>query len=243
MFISQSFSVSHYVEKGIVTMIKLENVTKSYPSKMGPQYIFKNLNFDFPTENNVAILGKNGAGKSTLFRMLAKSEYPDKGRVLTNKAMSWPVALQTGVHPQMTGRENTRFIGRINNVASLPEYEEKVQAFAELDNRFDLPVRTYSSGMRAKFVFACCMNIDFDIYLIDEATSVGDPLFRKKARASLKEKSETAGVIMVSHELDQIREFCTSTVIIDDGKLSYYADLEEGIDVYTQDAANKKSLK
>ena len=102
---------------------------------MGPQYIFKNLNFDFPTENNVAILGKNGAGKSTLFRMLAKSEYPDKGRVLTNKAMSWPVALQTGVHPQMTGRENTRFIGRINNVKSLPEYEEKVQAFAEWAKR------------------------------------------------------------------------------------------------------------
>ena len=175
--------------------------------------------------------------------MLAKSEYPDRGRVVTNKAMSWPVALATGVHPQMTGRENTRFVGRINNVRSLPEYEEKVQEFAELGNRFDLPVRTYSSGMRAKLVFACCMNIDFDIYLIDEATSVGDPLFRKKARLSLKEKSQQAGVIMVSHELDQIREFCTSAVIIDDGKLTYYQDLEEGIDVYTQDADNKKSLK
>ena len=224
-------------------MIKLENLTKSYPSKMGPQYIFRNLNFNFPTENNVAILGKNGAGKSTLFRMLAKSEYPDRGRVLTNKAMSWPVALQTGIHPQMTGRENTRFIGRINNVTSIAEYEEKVQAFAELDIRIDSPVRTYSSGMRAKLVFACCMNVGFDIYLIDEATSVGDPLFRKKARLSLKEKSEEAGVIMVSHELDQIREFCTSAVIIDDGKLHYYEDLEEGIDVYTQDADNKKSLK
>jgi capsular polysaccharide transport system ATP-binding protein len=72
---------------------------------------------------------------------------------------------------------------------------------------------------------------------------VGDPLFRKKARLSLKEKSEQAGVIMVSHELDQIREFCTSAVIIDEGKLTYYHDLEEGIDVYTQDADNKKSLK
>jgi capsular polysaccharide transport system ATP-binding protein len=224
-------------------MIRLENLTKSYPSKMGPQYIFKNLSFDFPTENNVAILGKNGAGKSTLFRMLAKSEYPDRGRVLTNKAMSWPVALQTGIHPQMTGRENTRFIGRINNVVSLSEYEARVQEFAELDKRFDLPVKTYSSGMRAKLVFACCMNIDFDIYLIDEATSVGDPLFRKKARESLKEKSKEAGVIMVSHELEQIREFCTSAVIIDKGRLTYFEELEEGIDVYTQDATNKKSLK
>ncbi|GEA05914.1 ABC transporter ATP-binding protein [Alteromonas sp. KUL42] len=224
-------------------MIRLEGLTKSYPSKIGRQYIFRDLNFEFPTENNVAILGKNGAGKSTLFRMLAKSEYPDKGRVVTNKSMSWPVALQTGVHPLMTGRENTRFIGRINNVHSLKGYEERVQEFAELGQKFDLPVQSYSSGMRAKLVFACCMNIDFDIYLIDEATSVGDPLFRKKARQSLKEKSEQAGVIMVSHELDQIREFCTSAVIIGDGTLTYYNDLEEGIEVYTQDADNKKSLK
>ncbi|MCU7554898.1 ABC transporter ATP-binding protein [Alteromonas sp. ASW11-19] len=217
-------------------MIRIENMTKSYPSKLGPQYIFRDLNFDFPTENNVAILGKNGTGKSTLFRLLAKSEYPDRGRIVTNKAMSWPVALQTGIHPQMTGRENTRFIGRINNVRSLARYEEKVQEFAEVGKRFDLPVKNYSSGMRAKLVFACCMNIDFDIYLIDEATSVGDPIFRKKARASLKEKSEQAGVIMVSHELDQIREFCTSAVVIDEGKLTYYADLEEGISVYTQES-------
>lgn len=213
-------------------MIRIENLTKSYPSKLGPQYIFRDLNFDFPTETSVAILGKNGAGKSTLFRMLAKSEYPDRGRILTNKSMSWPVALQTGIHPQMTGRENTRFIGRINQVASLADYEEKVQAFAEIGHRFDLPVRTYSSGMRAKLVFACCINIDFDIYLIDEATSVGDPGFRKKARRILKEKNETAGMIMVSHELEQIREFCTSAVLIDNGKLHYFHDLEEGISNY-----------
>ncbi len=214
-------------------MIRLTNVTKSYPSRLGPQYIFKNLSFDFPTENNVAILGRNGSGKSTLFRLLAKSEYPDRGRIETNKSMSWPVALQTGIHPQMTGRENTRFIGRINNVPSITDYERRVQEFAEVGQRFDLPVKNYSSGMRAKLVFACCMNIDFDIYLIDEATSVGDPQFRRKARETVKEKSKTAGVIMVSHELDQIREFCTSAIIIENGELTYYQDLEEAIDIYS----------
>lgn len=213
-------------------MIKLENLTKSYPSKLGPQYVFKNLNFEFPTENSVAILGKNGSGKSTLFRMLAKSEYPDRGRVLTNKSMSWPVALQTGIHPQMSGRENARFIGRINQVRSLSRYEKAVQEFAEIGKQFDLPVGKYSSGMRAKLVFACCINIDFDIYLIDEATSVGDPAFRRKARQALVEKNKTAGMIMVSHELDQIREFCTSAVLIDKGKLKFYPDLEEGISAY-----------
>lgn len=221
-------------------MIRIENLTKSYPSKLGPQYIFKNLNFSFPTDKNVAILGENGAGKSTLFRLLAKSEYPDRGRVLTNRSMSWPVALQTGIHPQMTGRENVRFIGRINNVRSLSAYENSVQEFAELNKKFDLPVKTYSSGMRAKLVFACCMNIDFDVYLIDEATSVGDPLFRRKAKETLKEKAESAGVIMVSHELDQIREYCSSAVLIDKGKLTYFEDLEEGIAIYTGDKNSGK---
>ncbi|RDV24370.1 ABC transporter ATP-binding protein [Alteromonas aestuariivivens] len=216
-------------------MIRISNLTKSYPSQLGPQYIFRDLNFDFPTENNVAILGKNGAGKSTLFRMLAKSEYPDRGRIITNRSMSWPVALQTGIHPQMTGRENTRFIGRINNVKSLRQYEKRVQEFAELGGKFDLPVKNYSSGMRAKLVFACCMNIDFDIYLIDEATSVGDPTFRRKAKLALAEKAKSAGVIMVSHELDQIREFCHSAVLIENGQLHYYPDLEEGIKVYMAD--------
>lgn len=223
-------------------MIKLENLTKSYPSKLGPQYVFKDLSFDFPTESNVAILGRNGSGKSTLFRMLAKSEYPDRGRVLTNKSISWPVALKTGIHPQMTGRENARFIGRINNVASLPAYEHRVQGFAELGRKFDLPVKTYSSGMRAKLVFACCMNIDFDIYLIDEATSVGDPQFRRKARKTVKQKAKTAGVIMVSHELDQIREFCTSAIIIEDGELTFYQDLEDAISIY-EGSGQKKNLK
>lgn len=213
-------------------MIRLQKLTKYYPSNLGNQYIFRDLSFDIPTDKNLAILGKNGAGKSTLFRLLAKSEYPDKGRISTSHSMSWPVALATGIHPQMTGRENTRFIGRINNVTSLHSYENSVQEFAEVGKRFDLPVRTYSAGMRAKLVFACCVNINFDLYLIDEATSVGDAIFRKKAQQTLKEKSESAGIIMVSHEMDQLREFCDAAVLINEGKLTYFDDLEEAISDY-----------
>ena len=213
-------------------MIQLKKLTKYYPSNLGNQYIFRNIDFDIPTDKNLAILGKNGAGKSTLFRMLAKSEYPNKGKIVTTKTMSWPVALATGIHPQMTGRENTRFIGRINNVRSLKRYEEAVQQFAEIGKRFDLPVKNYSAGMRAKLVFACCVNINFDLNLIDEATSVGDALFRKKAHQTLKEKSESARIIMVSHEMDQLREFCSAAVLIDKGKLTYFDDLELAIERY-----------
>lgn len=174
----------------------------------------------------------NGAGKSTLFRILAGSEYPNSGRVISNKAISWPVALATGIHPQMTGRENTRFIGRVNGVADLDEYEEKVKSFAELGVKYDLPVRSYSSGMRARLAFGCCIAIDFDIYLIDEATSVGDQKFKKKAKQALLDKAKTANVIMVSHDIPEIKQFCDSVVIIHDGQLTYYEDLEQGLEVY-----------
>lgn len=215
-------------------MIKLINLDKSYTSNAGKQYVFQGVNTRIPTDKNLAILGKNGAGKSTLFRMLAKSEYPDKGRIVTTKSMSWPVALTTGIHPQMTGRENTRFIGRINSVPSLKQFEEAVQEFAEVGERFDNPVRLYSAGMRAKLVFACCINIPFDIYLIDEATSVGDAKFRKKARAAITEKRQSSKIIMVSHEMDQLREFCDSAIVIKSGKLEYFDDLEEGIADYLE---------
>lgn len=213
-------------------MIKLQNLTKFYPSDLGPQYIFENINFEIPAGHNIGILGSNGAGKSTLFRILAGSEYPNKGRVFTDMAISWPVALATGIHPQMTGRENTRFIGRVNGVANLDEYEDKVKKFAELGIKYDLPVKTYSSGMRSRLSFGCCIAIDFDIYLLDEATSVGDPKFRKKARQALLDKTKSANVIMVSHEIKEIREFCDSAIVLHEGKLTFYDDLDEAIAVY-----------
>jgi capsular polysaccharide transport system ATP-binding protein len=213
-------------------MIRLENLTKYYPSQLGRQYILDDISFDIPADHNIVILGRNGAGKSTLFRMLAGSEYPNRGRIITDYSISWPVALATGVHPQMTGRENTRFIGRVNGVTDLDIYEDKVQHFAELGQKYDLPVRTYSSGMRARLAFACCVAIDFEIYLIDEATSVGDPKFKEKARTALMEKSESANVIMVTHDLEEARHFCDSAIILHRGELNFYSCLEEGINVY-----------
>jgi capsular polysaccharide transport system ATP-binding protein len=213
-------------------MISLENLTKYYPSTAGNQFVFEKLNFIFPAGKNIAILGSNGAGKSTLFRMIAGSEYPNKGKITTELSISWPVALATGIHPLMTGRENTRFIGRVNGVVDLDDYVKKVIEFSELGNKFDLPVRTYSSGMRSRLSFACCISIDFDVYLIDEATSVGDIQFRKKAKQALMNKKNSANIIMVSHELDELKLFCDSAVILHKGQLEYYEDLELAINIY-----------
>ncbi len=213
-------------------MILLENLTKYYPSTAGKQFVFENINFTFPRGKNIAILGSNGAGKSTLFRIIAGSEYPNKGQVKTELSVSWPVALATGVHPLMTGRENTRFIGRVNGVANLDDFEKKVVEFSELGKKFDLPVRTYSSGMRSRLSFACCISIDFDVYLIDEATSVGDLQFRRKAKTALLNKKNIANIIMVSHDLSELELFCDSAVILHEGKLEFYDNLEHAIDIY-----------
>lgn len=213
-------------------MIRLQNITKYYPSSIGKQYIFKNLSFDIPSGHNIAILGSNGAGKSTLFRMLAGSEYPNKGKIVTDLNLSWPVALTTGIHPQMTGAENARFIGMINGVADLDTYVKRVRFFAELGPKFDLPVATYSSGMKPRLAFACSIGIDFDVYLIDEVTSVGDAKFRNKTRQALTKKSQAASVIMVSHEMDELRHFCDSAIVLNQGQLTFYNDLEQGIAQY-----------
>lgn len=213
-------------------MIRLENITKYYPSKLGNQYIFQDLSFDIPSGHNIGILGSNGAGKSTLFRLLAGSEYPNKGHIKTDLSLSWPVALTTGIHQQMTGRENTRFIGRVNGIADIDEYERRVIKFAELGNKFDLPVKSYSSGMKPRLAFACSIAIDFDVYLIDEVTSVGDAKFRKKAKEALLERSEKANIIMVSHEMNEIRQFCDSAIVLHKGELTFYNDLEQGIEHY-----------
>jgi capsular polysaccharide transport system ATP-binding protein len=220
------------LEAGDKSMIRLENITKYYPSKLGKQYIFKDVSFDIPSGHNIGILGSNGAGKSTLFRLLAGSEYPNKGRILTDLNLSWPVALTTGIHPQMTGRENTRFIGKVNGIADIDEYERRVIKFAELGNKYDLPVKSYSSGMKPRLAFACSIGIDFDVYLIDEVTSVGDAKFRKKAKQALLERSERANVIMVSHEMAEIRQFCDSAIVLHKGELTFYNDLEQGIKHY-----------
>ncbi|PZR03056.1 MAG: ABC transporter ATP-binding protein, partial [Flavobacterium psychrophilum] len=156
-------------------MIRIENLTKSYKTPKGKHYVFKNLSVELPSDKSVALIGRNGAGKSTLLRMIGGIDRPDSGRILTNKTISWPVGLAGGFQGSLTGRENVKFVSRL--YARKDEIREKVEfveAFAEIGKYFDMPIKTYSSGMRSRLGFGLSMAFKFDYYLVDEVTAVGD---------------------------------------------------------------------
>ncbi|GHA01175.1 ABC transporter ATP-binding protein [Ignatzschineria ureiclastica] len=216
-------------------MIKVENITKSYlHHKAGRKYIFRDLSFAIPEGKNVAIIGKNGAGKSTLMNLLAKVDSPDSGRIITDKSISWPVGLSGGFQGSLSGRENAQFVARTQGFRGkdLQTIVRYVEEFAEIGDYFDLPTKTYSSGMKGRVAFGLSLAFDFDYYLVDEAMSVGDAHFKKKASQAFKDKVGKANIILVTHGMTQVRTMCDLVIIIDQGQAKIYEDVEEGIKVY-----------
>lgn len=216
-------------------MIKIENLTKSYlHHKAGRKYVFKDLSFTIPDGKNVAIIGKNGAGKSTLMNLLAKVDSPDSGRIITDQTISWPVGLSGGFQGSLSGRENVKFIARTQGFRGqeMRNIVTYVEDFAEIGSYFDLPVKTYSSGMRGRVAFGLSLAFDFDYYIVDEAMSVGDAHFKKKAKDAFDAKIGKANIILVTHGMTQVRTMCDLVIILNDGVATIYEDVEEGIKIY-----------
>ena len=166
-------------------MIRLEHVSKAYRTRNGRKIVLDDANATFEAGHNFGILGVNGAGKSTLIRLLAGSELPDRGAVRRSGRVSFPLGFGGTFHGALSGRENAAFIARIYGAAMRPTIDY-VEDFAELGEYFDMPVNTYSAGMRARLAFAACLAIDFDVYLIDEVTEVGDQRFRRKCAEAFR---------------------------------------------------------
>ncbi|AIT36131.1 TPA: ABC transporter ATP-binding protein [Escherichia coli] len=215
-------------------MIKIENLTKSYRTPAGRHYVFKNLNIEIPSEKSVAFIGRNGAGKSTLLRMIGGIDRPDSGKIITNKTISWPVGLAGGFQGSLTGRENVKFVARL--YAKQEELKEKiefVEEFAELGKYFDMPIKTYSSGMRSRLGFGLSMAFKFDYYIVDEVTAVGDARFKEKCAQLFKERHKESSFLMVSHSLNSLKEFCDVAIVFkDDNAVGFYEDVHEGIKSY-----------
>jgi len=212
-------------------MFSIKNVEKSYTLKGVTKVILEKTSFEFPRNKSVAIMGKNGAGKSTLMRMLSGAELPDKGRVIRHANVSWPLGFAGGFNGSMTGIENVRFVSRVygQDTERIIDY---VQDFSELGDSLKLPISVYSSGMKARLAFGLSMAIQFDCYLIDEIMSVGDKNFKQKSQAVFKEKLKNSKIIMISHSNAIIRDYCDCGIILNGGKMAYYDDVNEMLEVY-----------
>ncbi|AOA59213.1 ABC transporter ATP-binding protein [Acinetobacter larvae] len=217
-------------------MIELKNLTKSYATPKGRHYVFKNLNAILPENKSVALLGKNGAGKSTLLRIIGGIDYADSGRVITNKSISWPVALSGGFQGSMTARQNVRFVARlyVSSEEEVQQVVDFVEDFAEIGKYFDMPIKSYSSGMRSRIGFGLSMAFNFDYYLLDEAGAVGDASFRKKSQSLLNELKQHSNIIMVSHDLNDLTRNCDVAFLVRDGQAEYFDNVEHAVEVYKQ---------
>lgn len=216
-------------------MIKIQNLTKSYLNhKTGRHYVFKDLSFVIPSGRNLAIIGKNGSGKSTLMNILSGVDSPDSGKVISDKRISWPVGLSGGFQGSLTGRQNAQFVARVQGYKGrdLNEKVRFVEDFAEIGRYFDSPANTYSSGMRSRVAFGISLAFAFDYYLVDEAMSVGDAHFKRKARAAFEAKVGKANIIMVTHSMGQVKEMCDLVLVLNKGQVHHFDDVTAGIDYY-----------
>jgi len=212
-------------------MIELKNVTKYFQTKQGKNYILKDMSITIPSDTNIGILGRNGAGKSTIMRMLGHIEFPNKGRITSNYTFSWPLGLSGGFVGNMTGRANVKFVCRLygRSDEQIHEIIEFVNDFSELGNYFDMPIKTYSSGMKGRLSFGLSLAFDFDYMLIDETLSVGDARFRKKSKEALIKKIESCHVLLVSHDMGTLKDICDAGIVVNKGQMYYYNDINDAI--------------
>ena len=214
-------------------MIRLENISKSYETTRGHKTVLHDVNLQVDAGEKVGILGINGAGKSTLIRIIGGISLPDSGSITQEMSLSWPVGFDTGVQGSMTGMDNVKFICRIYGVDS-KDIMVFVENFSELGRYIREPVRSYSSGMKARLSFAISMAIDFDCMLIDEVLAVGDQRFKERCREELLVKRKERAVVLVSHEPGMIREICDSAYVLVEGHLHHFNEVEEAYLFYTE---------
>lgn len=214
-------------------MIEIRNLYKRYHGPFGGDWVLKDINLIIPEGVSVGVVGRNGAGKSTLLRLIGGMDVPDRGRVIRRGRVSWPIGLAGGFKGSMTGRQNVKFVARIHGFKkNLSRLITEVQEFAEIGQAFDDPVTTYSSGMRSRLAFGLSLAFDFDIYISDEATAVGDRSFKAKAREAFRQRVDHASLIMVSHGESTLRQMCEAGIFVNDGKAIWFDNIEDAISAY-----------
>lgn len=217
-------------------MIHIEHLTKRYGTRHGPVTVLDDVNMTIRPGEKVGILGRNGAGKSTIIRLISGAEQPSSGRVTREMSVSWPLAFGGAFQGSLTGIDNLRFICRVYG-ASVDDKIDFVQEFSELGRYLREPIKSYSSGMRARLAFAISMVIEFDCFLIDEVVAVGDARFHEKCRVELFEKRKDRAMILVSHDPAYVREHCHHAAVLVKGKLTAFDKVDDAFAFYAEHAA------
>lgn len=212
-------------------MISLRNIVKRFETNSGPRTILDRVSMDVGAGERVGILGRNGSGKSTLIKIIGGTSLPTKGTVQKTMRVSWPLAFGGAFQGSLTGYDNLRFVCRIYQT----EFEaarESVLEFSGLGNYLREPVKTYSSGMRARFAFAISLAVDFDCFLIDEVVAVGDSRFHERCRYELFERRASRAIILVTHDENVLRQYCEKAAVLTNGVLSPFGDLRDSLERY-----------
>ena len=213
-------------------MIEFDTVSKSFWTGVQRKVILDRVSFRVELGRSLGVLAPNGTGKTTLIKMMAGLEKPDEGEVRRHCKVSFPLGFMGGVITKHSARENARYIAKL--YALDPDY---VEAFCRwlcgLEEYFDQPIGTYSSGMRARFTFALMLALDFDVYLIDEGMpSSTDAEFNRKAGEILRERLRTTTLVIVSHQPKVLEKFAVQAAVLLDGKLHMFDTLEEARQLY-----------
>lgn len=217
-------------------MLEFVNVSKSFWTGKQRKVILDRASFRVELGQSVGILASNGTGKTTIINMMAGLEKPDEGQILRNARISFPLGFMGGVVNKHTGTENARYIARLYGLD--PDY---VEAFCRymtgIEEYFDMPVGTYSAGMRSRFSFSLMLALEFDVYLIDEGMpGTTDVEFNRKAGSILQDRLKSSTVIMVSHKPQVLEKFCSSAAVLRQGKLVMFDTLQEAKQLYNYEA-------
>ena len=213
-------------------MIEFNNVSKSFWTGKQRKVILDGASFRVEVGKSVGVLAPNGTGKTTIINMMAGLEKPDEGTITRTCRVSFPLGFMGGVVNKHTGTENARYIARLYGLD--PDY---VEAFCRylcgIKEYFDMPIGTYSQGMRARFTFSLMLAMEFDIYLIDEGMpATTDVEFNRKAGSILKDRLANATVVIVSHQAKTLEKFAHAAAVLKGGKFYQFDTLDEAKALY-----------
>jgi capsular polysaccharide transport system ATP-binding protein len=217
-------------------VIEARDVHKRYQTDHGPgPWVLRGINLNIPAQTSVGLIGRNGAGKTTLLRLIGGVDQPTHGQVRRHSNVSWPMGFGGGLQGTLTGRQNAKFICRIyGQEADMAERLERIQAFAEIGAYFDEPVKTYSSGMKARLQFALSLAFEFDVYISDEVTSTGDASFKAKAAEAFKDLVGKSSLIMTSHSTGTLKKFCTAGIWLHEGQAHWFDHIDDAVKAYEE---------